>query len=100
VFFGWIMEHPEQLARVFLLSQRRAEQRARADWDPARRAAPLPSAAVSALAGDIGTRFLEHLARPDLDPDVLHQRFGWNENRVPLLPITRRRLGAPPSPSR
>jgi len=97
-FFGWMMEHPEQLARVFLLSQRRAEQRARGDWNSPR-AAPLPNAAVSTLAGDIGTQLLDHLARPDLDPDLLPQRFGWHEDRVPLLQITRRRLGAPPSPS-
>lgn len=98
-FFGWIMGHPEQVARVFLLSRRRAEQRARADTDPAHRATALSSAVVSALAGDIGTRLLQHLARPDIDPDVLHQRFGWNDDRVPRLAITRPRVGSPPSPS-
>jgi uncharacterized protein len=93
-FFSWIVEHPEQVARVFLLSRRRAEQRARADWDPMLRSAPLPGAAVSALASDIGARLIEHLARPDIDLDALGQRFGWNDDRVPRLAITHPRRGA------
>jgi len=98
--FGWLPDHLEQVARVFLLSRRRADQRGRQDWAPDRRAATLPDAQVRALAGELSTRLAAFLSAPAIDPSVLDRRYGWSDELVPQRPITRPRVAGPGQPPR
>jgi uncharacterized protein len=93
-FFGWARDHLETVARVFLLGRVREQQRASGDREAVRRGTTLSVAQVSALASQLERGLTAHLAAPGVEPGRLGQRYGWRDDLVPLLQITRRRVAA------
>lgn len=92
--FGWARDHLDTVARVFLLGRIREQQRAAGDRDAVRRGVSLQSAQVSALAVQMERALGAHLAGPGVDTDRLGERYGWRDDVVPLLQVTRRRVSA------
>jgi hypothetical protein len=91
-FFGWARDHLEAVARVFLLGQVRERQRAVGDRDAVRRGITVPDSQVSALAAVLERGLTAYLASPAVDTSGLDQRYGWRDDLVPMLHITRHRV--------
>lgn len=94
-YFGWVSEHLEPVARVFLLNQRREQLRAAGDRGAVRRGIELPGGLVRKLTERLEQRLAEHLIGPAVEPGLLERRFGWSDELVPRLAITRPRVTAP-----
>jgi len=93
-FFGWAQDHLDTVARVFLLGRVREQHRATGDREAVRQGVTLPAAQVAALTSQLERGLTAHLATPGIDPSRLEQRYGWRDDLVPLLQITRRRVEA------
>ncbi|HYO32584.1 MAG TPA: radical SAM protein [Nocardioidaceae bacterium] len=93
-FLTWASEHLEAVARVFLLGRWRDQQRAAGDREAVRGGVALPDQHVNILTGRLHGALAKHLATPGVDIESLGHRYGWHDNLVPLLQISRRRVAA------
>ncbi len=97
-FYGWAAGHLEVVSRFYLLSQWRARQRATGGYPASRAGITPPVRQISALAASLERALDRHRTAPGLDPDALNRRYGWREELVPTLQITRRRVAAVVTP--
>jgi uncharacterized protein len=93
-YFRWIEGHLEEVARVFLLMQWRAHQKALGDRAAVTAGTEVPDKLVRGLADRLDARLAEHLASPALDVAALDERYGWRTELVPQLEVKRPRVSA------
>jgi uncharacterized protein len=82
-YFGWLIEHPELVARVLAYVRWRDALRSARGRDHLAQGVDLPPAYVAALTRELRERLAGWLSREDLDPGILSSRYGWREDLVP-----------------
>lgn len=91
-YFTWVTSHLENTARIFLLTSWREQQKALDDYESVRRGVDLPPVLVDNLTAQLRDRLADRLTQPELNASVLDQRYGWQDERVPVAVLTRRRV--------
>ncbi|MGH2601793.1 MAG: SPASM domain-containing protein, partial [Dehalococcoidia bacterium] len=85
--YGWVVEHLEVAARVFLNDRWRDSVRATGDTGAVRSGVELPSSLVWGLAEQLRLGLARFLARPHLDAAVLARRFRPQGEIIPLTVV-------------
>jgi uncharacterized protein len=83
--YGWVVEHLEDAARIFLNDRWRDSVRATGDTGAVRSGVDLPPALVRGLAEQLRLGLARFLARPAVDAAVLTRR-SWS--RAEIIPLT------------
>jgi radical SAM protein with 4Fe4S-binding SPASM domain len=99
-YFRWATAHLEDVARVAAYLAWRDQLKAADDYDSLRPGTDLAPALVSGLADRLRRRLDERLSEPDLTPETLDRRYGWNHGLVPVAVIDRQRVSARPAEAR
>jgi uncharacterized protein len=84
-FYGWVMDHLEDAARVFLYDAWRQLLVAEGNTTAVHGGVELPPDRVRELTAYLRAGLAQFLARPHLDRAVLARRFGRSE---PIIPLT------------
>jgi uncharacterized protein len=99
-YFPWAADRLEDVARINLYVQWRVSLKAagsEAGYEAVTRGTTLSAPVVEGMAAELRHLLDERLRMQNLSMDVLDQRYGWNDGRVPIE-ILPRQPRAPQSP--
>jgi len=86
--------HLDAAARVFLLVNWRAQQKARGDRAAVSRGIDIQDRIIRQLAGRLEQKLAQWLAEPRIELGLLDERYGWRTELVPQAEAGRARVAA------
>lgn len=95
-YFAWAQAHLEDVAAVFLMIMWREHLKVTDDFVTLQKGLDVPPQDVAGLAEELRRALAARRSRADLRPELLQRRYGWHDERVPLVAIDRARVSERP----